>query len=154
MRFTVFLLVTGSLAGQDVIKFDELRSLIHSRNDTTYVINFWATWCGPCVEELPHFERLRQKFTDRPVRIVLVSLDFKSQLETRVKPFVEKKGLRSTIFLLDETDANSYIDQVSNQWSGAIPATLIINSRAGVRLFYEKQMEFQELVSIVEPLIQ
>ncbi len=154
MRFLIGLLLTGSLVGQNVIKISELKSLIHSSNDSTYVINFWATWCGPCVEELPHFERLHETFKDRPVRVVLVSLDFKSQLETRVKPFVIKNRLHSTVLLLDETDANSYIDQVNTQWSGAIPATLVVHSKTGVRSFYEKQMTFQELVSIVEPLLQ
>ncbi len=154
MRFLLVLTLTGPVLAQDVVRFDTVEKLLHASNDTTYVINFWATWCSPCVEELPHFENLRSRYVNEKLRIVLVSLDFKSQLNSKVKPFIEKKDLRSTVWLLDETDANSYIDKVSPEWSGAIPATLIVNHRRNVRSFYEKQMTFEELVSMVEPLIQ
>jgi thiol-disulfide isomerase/thioredoxin len=154
MRFLLVLTLTGPVLAQDVVRFDTVEKLLHASNDTTYVINFWATWCSPCVEELPHFESLRSRYVNEKLRIVLVSLDFKSQLNSKVKPFIEKKGLRSTVWLLDETDANSYIDKVSPEWSGAIPATLIVNHRRNVRSFYEKQMTLEELVSMVEPLIQ
>lgn len=154
MRFLVFLILAGPAVAQNVVTFDAVEKLLHAQNDTTYVVHFWATWCGPCVEELPHFENLRSQYADKKLRVVLVSLDFKSQLDSKVKPFVEKKGLRSTVWLLDEADANSYIDKVSPEWSGAIPATLIVNSRQNSRHFFERQMTLQELVSTVEPLIQ
>lgn len=137
-----------------VVSFKELSAWMDKGNDTTYVINFWATWCSPCVEELPHFEVINEKFGNEKVKVLLVSLDFKSQLTSKVKPFIEKKEIRSTVLLLDEPDANSYIDKVSPEWSGAIPATLIVNSQKKTRQFYEKKFSYDELLFVIKPLIE
>ena len=67
--------------------FEELAFIFQQQNDTTYVINFWSTWCAPCVKELPYFEQVNQKYTNRKVKVILVSLDFPKQLETKLKPF-------------------------------------------------------------------
>ena len=93
-------------------------------NDKTLVINFWATWCVPCVKELPYFEAATQAYTRDEVEVILVSLDFPDELERRVIPFVEEKTLKSKVILLNDPDANSWIDKVSPKWSGAIPATV------------------------------
>jgi thiol-disulfide isomerase/thioredoxin len=118
----------NAVHGQDVkvIKFDELKNLIQSKNSEIKVINFWATWCAPCVKELPLFEKLeQQKISD--VKIELVNLDFLEKLNN-VKKFVLRKGITSEVFLLDETDYNSWIDKVDTSWGGAIPATLFIKN--------------------------
>lgn len=151
----IFSISSASFA-QDVqvVSFKELSAWMDKGNDTTYVINFWATWCSPCVEELPHFEAMNKKFGDEKIKILLVSLDFKSQLASKVKPFIEKKNIRSTVLLLDEPDANSYIDKVSPEWSGAIPATLIVNSQKKIRQFHEKKFSYDELLFVIKPLIE
>jgi thiol-disulfide isomerase/thioredoxin len=64
-----------------------------NKSDTTYVINFWATWCKPCVEEIPHFEKLYATYKNQKVKVIMVSCDFKKQLETRVIPFVQNKKM-------------------------------------------------------------
>lgn len=150
------LFLSSMASAQDVrvVSFQELETWINSQNDTTYVINFWATWCSPCVEELPHFEAMNEKYKNDKLRILLVSLDFRSELEKKVIPFVVKKNIRSAAFLLDETDANSYIDKVSPDWSGAIPATLIVNSRKQTRRFYEKKFSLDELQTVIQNLIE
>ena len=112
--------------------------------DTTYVINFWATWCAPCVKELPYFEELNAQNKDKPVKVVLVSLDFKSRVETGVIPLVKKKNIQSEVVVLADGKASEWIDQVDSSWSGAIPATVIIKNNK--RYFYEKSYEsFEEL---------
>jgi len=103
-----------------------LAFIFQQKNDTTYVINFWATWCAPCVKELPYFEKLNQKYTDKKVKVILVSQDFSKQLEKKLKPFLEKNKLQSEVLVLIDPDANSWIDKVNPAWSGAIPATVII----------------------------
>lgn len=105
--------------------FDEIEPLFRQENDTTYVINFWATWCKPCIEELPFLEQLNASETEKPLRVILVSLDFPRHLESKLLPFVEKQQLRSQVDVLLDGDYNSWIDKVSPEWSGAIPATYI-----------------------------
>lgn len=138
---------------QDVIKivdYEGLAPLLASKNDTTYVVNFWATWCKPCVKELPYFEKLNESYKDKKVKVVLVSLDFPRQLEKQVVPYV-KKNLKSEVWLLDDADANGWIPKVDKTWSGAIPATIIYNKND--RMFYEHSFTYEELKTEVESIL-
>ena len=105
--------------------FDEIESILHVNNDTTYIINFWATWCKPCVEELPYFEQINEKYKDKKVKVVLVSLDFKKLINQKLMPFIEKNNLQSSVVLLADPKASTWIDKVSTEWDGAIPVTVI-----------------------------
>lgn len=106
-----------------VIKFSTLDDRIEKPSEKIKVINFWATFCAPCIKELPMLEQLEA--TNPNVDVLLVSLDFADNLE-KVKAFAKRKNLKSEIVLLDEIDYNSWIDRVDKSWSGAIPATLVI----------------------------
>lgn len=128
--------------------FESLAPLFEQRGDTTYIVNFWATWCAPCVEELPYFEELTRDRGEKKYRVILVSLDFRKQLEKRLLPFVKERGLRSTVVVLDDPDANAWIDRIDAAWSGAIPATLVYNARR--REFREQTFTREELFSLVE----
>lgn len=130
------------------MNFQEFETLLHQQNDTVYVINFWATWCKPCIEELPAFEQLNTEYEDQKVSVILVSLDFPNKYEQLLLPFVKEKNLQSQIIHLTDVDANAWIDKVSPEWSGAIPATLIY--KGNDRGFYESQMNFEKLKSIVK----
>jgi len=98
--------------GVRVVDYSQLSDVMSMNNDTTYVINFWATWCKPCVAEMPYFEELHRVTKGQKVRVLLVSLDFPSQLESRVIPFVEVRGLKPEVFLLNVGDPNKWIDKV------------------------------------------
>jgi thiol-disulfide isomerase/thioredoxin len=135
----------------EVIKFDQLEKLIHQKNDKVTVINFWATWCGPCVKEMPYFEALGEKYKGQ-LEVSFISVDFMSK-EAVVNKFITKKGLKSDVYLLNETDANSWIDRVDPSWSGAIPATLIINSSSKKRKFIEGELTFDELETHLKTFI-
>jgi len=139
-----------SIHAQEVplLMWPQMEQLLSKQNDTTYVVNFWATWCRPCVAELPYFEQLNNNFKSEKLKVILVSLDFETELEQRVKPFLSKKGIQSDVYLLNEPDANTWINKVSPQWSGAIPATVIY--RNNDYSFYEKSFHYQELDSLVK----
>ena len=135
-----------------VVNFDELQQYLDEFGDKTLVINFWATWCVPCVKELPYFEQATANYNSEEVEVILVSLDFSNQLASRLIPFIEKNDLQSTVILLDDPDANSWIDKVSPEWSGAIPATVI--KRGNKEAFYEKSFHsFEELDQIIKPFL-
>lgn len=134
-------LATGALAQTvqvPAVKLPHLQRYLNSTSDTTYIINFWATWCKPCIEELPYFEALTQQYANKPVKVILVSMDFVKDLEKKVVPFVTRKKLQSTVFLLDEPDQDFLINAIEPKWSGAIPATIILNNAHQQRLFIEK----------------
>ncbi|MCB0442848.1 MAG: redoxin domain-containing protein [Flavobacterium sp.] len=126
------------------LNFDELEQrYLQKNNDSIYIINFWATWCKPCIKELPAFEKLASDYSDKKVKLLLVSLDFPDKLESQVIPFIKKNNIQSEVVLLDDADANSWIPKVSPQWSGAIPATVIYKKED--RKFYEQSFTFEVL---------
>ena len=126
-----------------LLKLDNLDQRIAKGKDTTYVINFWATWCAPCVAELPNFEKLHLSNLKKPVKVLLVSLDFKSKLQKEVIPFVQHNKINAEVFLLNEADQQQCIERIDKKWSGAIPATLFVNKKT--RRFYEKEFTETEL---------
>jgi thiol-disulfide isomerase/thioredoxin len=137
-------LITYSVSAQvTLLKLDDLDKRMANGKDTTYVINFWATWCSPCVAELPNFEKLRLANLKKPVKVLLVSLDFRSKLQKEVIPFVQNNKINSEVFLLNEADQQQYIERIDKKWSGAIPATLFVNKK--IRRFYEKEFTETEL---------
>ncbi len=130
-----------------VVDFKGLEPVLNLRNDTTYVVNFWATWCIPCIKELPYFQKIDSKYKDENVKVLLVSLDFLKHIDTRLRPFIEKHEIIADVMLLNDPDSNSWIDKVSPDWSGALPATVIYNRN--FRAFYEKSFTYEELQSII-----
>lgn len=127
----------------DVYDFEGFERFLHIADDNTYVINFWATWCKPCVAELPYFERLNKEYGDKGVKVILVSLDMPKMLEKKLLPFLEEKKLESRVVVLDDPKQNDWIPKVNAEWSGAIPATLIYNKKN--RAFYESSLTYEEL---------
>lgn len=127
----------------EVIKIDGLQKLINEDNHEIHIINFWATWCKPCVAEMPQFIALAKQHSE--VSVSLVSLDYIENLETKVLPFLEKRKIDLRVLLMDEIDYNLWIDMVDPSWSGAIPATLMINASTGKKIFLEKEFEIDEL---------
>ena len=127
-----------------LLTVDELDRRVKQGRDTTYVVNFWATWCAPCIKELPHFEKLQQEKKNDKLKVLLVSVDFKNRLEKSVVPFVKKRNLKNEVFLLDEKDEQEYIDRIDKSWSGAIPATLFVQGNK--RKFIEKEFTYEDLL--------
>lgn len=121
-------------------------------SNTTLVINFWATWCKPCVEELASFEKLHEQYGGQDVQVLLVSLDFKSQLKKRFEPFLQEKQLKSEVVLFADQDANTWIPVIHEQWDGAIPATVVL--RGKTRLFHLGKFEqYEDLEGFVQPFL-
>ncbi|WP_459213012.1 TlpA disulfide reductase family protein [Aquimarina rhabdastrellae] len=126
-----------------VYDFENFEALLHIDDDKVRVINFWATWCKPCVRELPYFELINDRYTAKNVEVILVSLDLPSQVETKLIPFLEKQRIRSRVILLDDPNANQWIPKVNEEWSGAIPATIIYKGSTGN--FYERSFTYHDL---------
>lgn len=147
----VLLIGTSSYAQQaEVIKFDKLRSLLEEKGEKVLIVNFWATWCAPCVKELPIFEAITAK-NDPSINVILVSLDFADEIK-KVNSFISRRKIKSPVLLLDEIDYNSWIDRVEESWGGAIPATLFINQRTGQRKFVDRELKDGELEEVLASL--
>jgi thiol-disulfide isomerase/thioredoxin len=142
----------GTIAQHKTVKLitiDQLEKRI-SNPDTVFIVNFWATWCGPCVKELPLFDQLQKANSKQPVKVLLVSMDFKSKLNSAVIPFVQKHQLTSQVFMVDIKNDQEFIDRIDKTWSGALPGTLVINKKKKSRKFYEQELTATELNNIYQ----
>jgi len=145
--FAFFAMVSGNIPE---VKIDAVNARLKNGGDTIYVVNFWATWCGPCVAELPYFDKLDSVYKDKKVKVILVSTDFRKDIDTRLKPFVEKRKLHSEVNFLDEIYDNEWIPKVDSAWQGNIPATKIYNAKTGKTVFLPRQTTYEELDSLVK----
>jgi len=135
----------------EVHDFDGLEPLLNKQGDKVYVVNFWATWCAPCIKEIPHFEKLNANYKNKNVEVLLVSLDFPFNYEKKLKPFIKEHKLQSKIVALDDPDMNSWMPKVSEEWTGAIPITIIYNKEK--RQFYERTFTYKELENEVKQFL-
>lgn len=138
-----------SAQSTELIKFEDLKSRITDSNDTLYVLNFWATWCKPCILELPFFENCNAIYQNKKIKIILVNLDFHSQVNNVVNPFIQKKNIRASVLHLTDTNSDLWINKVDSNWSGAIPATSMYKN--GKKMFFkEGSFTEKELINVLE----
>ena len=130
--------------------YNELFSLFTKDDNTLYVVNYWATWCKPCVEELPHFMEVNQEFSSHEnFKMILVSLDKADELESDVQPFVQKNNITTDVYILsDNKRMTQWIPLVNEKWSGAIPATALYKNGQQVA-FTEGQLTKEELKALI-----
>lgn len=145
--FSIAFLCAASLVKAQAIPAYRATDLMKrvSNTDTLYIVNFWATWCGPCVKELPEFNKLAKHYEGQPVKILLVSCDFKNDYPQKLVSFIRKKKLAHEVAWLNETDANYFIPKIDNRWQGSIPATLLINSRNEYKNFFEGMVKAEQI---------
>lgn len=155
----VFLLVLAVFGiasnGQSIAKWkieDVVRSY-SAKNDTVYVVNFWATFCKPCNEEIPDFIALADKYKSQKVKLLLVSLDLPSYVMVKLPAFIKKYKYNTNHVWLNETNADHFCPMIDEKWSGAIPATIIINTKSGFKHFADDQLSKDELETILKKAI-
>lgn len=138
----------GQQKNTEITKLENLQKLLATKADGILVVNFWATWCAPCVKELPLFEKLQAETKGVSVALVSMDLDIDPNPE-KVYKFIARKGIKSKVLLLDEKDPNSWISSVDPAWSGALPATIVINQKTGKRKFVEKSLHEGDLEKLI-----
>ncbi|MBS1650946.1 MAG: redoxin domain-containing protein [Bacteroidetes bacterium] len=141
---SVFCFSCSSLFSQKVSGVYKINDLLNrlKNTDTTYIVNFWATWCKPCVKELPAFDSITALKKVR-TKVLLICLDFKENIEKKVNPFLKKNNIKNTVILLDEINGNDYINKIAQEWTGAIPATYYKNKQK--ELFMEGSTTVKEI---------
>jgi thiol-disulfide isomerase/thioredoxin len=147
--FTV--LIAGAAKAQDIQPYnaDQLMQRI-SGPDTLYIVNFWATWCGPCVKEIHEFDDLYNYYAGKPVKIILASLDQKSAYPKKLTKFVKKKKLLPEVVWFSETNATVFIPKIESRWQGSLPATLINYNKNQYQNFYEGTITAEQIKLIAD----
>lgn len=131
------------------VRVDELMKRVKQSSDTVFVVNFWATFCKPCIEEIPDLEAAVRESEEKPVKLLLVSVDQKSFYPTKLRQFIQERKFESEVIWLNETNADYFCPAVDPAWSGAIPATLVIAPKKGAREFFEAPLTKQDMAGIL-----
>lgn len=132
-----------------IYKTNDLLKRIYNKSDTIYIVNFWATWCKPCIAELPAFEKINSESTSSTsatkVKVLLVTMDFKEDLKRRVMPFLKTNHYLTEVVLLDEINGNEFINKIAPEWTGAIPATIVTKNNKSRFEYFEKKVTYEFL---------
>ena len=166
MRFLIIFifLISNSVADETIeiknlVIYDKLKkydaiTFLNTKNDelnlddykgNLVLLNFWATWCAPCIKEIPYYEELNK---NPKIDVLLVSLDFPNHIYSRLIPFIKKNKIQSEVILLNDSNENYFISEINSDWSGALPATIIYNKKK--REFFEKSFTKDELFKLVK----
>lgn len=135
----------------EIYSYTDFYEFLNKKDDKVYVINFWATWCAPCIKELPFFDEITKKYDAKKVEVILVSLDFPHVFESRLKPFIINKKIKSKVIALNDLEAENWMSKVNKEWAGTIPATLIYKNDS--YHFFEKSFTYNELEIEVKKLL-
>lgn len=119
---------------EEYVDFSKLEPIFHKQNDSTYLINFWATTCPPCLKELPWFQQLAMEMQNEKLAMLFINTDGKSHIEDRLFNFLEKRKIDLPVVALSDPNANIWTEAVNPNWYGALPYTLIYNK--GERKYY------------------
>ena len=131
------------------VKMDDVVTLLDTSKGPV-MVNFFATWCSPCVHELPYFEK---EAAEKKVKLVLVSLDFAESVPNGIRSFMNKNKYRSTVYWLSDTNADEYCPKIDRSWNGAIPVTIMVNNTKKIRQFYGFQLTEERLVAELKKLV-
>ena len=150
-----FLIVANLMHAQTIkkLKMDEVVKMIETSTQPL-VVNFWASWCQPCVHEIPWFEKNITADKTNNIKLVLVSMDYGSDYPKTVTDFVKKQGYTSTVYWLNETDPNIFCKKIDAKWNGTIPVTVMVNNKKHYRQFYNQQLPEAKLQDALKALVQ
>ena len=153
IKFTLallFVFFTLSARGQQakIVDYATLEKTLKGNSDTLKVVNFWATWCGPCIAEMPHLVKAQEEYKNRKVKFIYVSLDF-SKYKDNVEKVAGKKGLKGDLFILKD-DPNVYVNKIDKNWEGQIPITLLVLEDGSYKIHNSSFSNFEELNNFIK----
>jgi thiol-disulfide isomerase/thioredoxin len=133
-------------------KITDLEKYIQT-TDSPLIVNFWATFCVPCKEEIPYFEAITRKYAKNKVKLLLVSLDLKKDYPEKIMEYMHTEKITAEVVWLDETDADYFIPRIDSSWTGALPATLLSSKGIAKPLFYDRQLKPEELEKAIRKIL-
>jgi len=149
----IFLVITTGINAQQIkaIKVTDLAKTI-KESKTPLIVNFWATFCVPCIEEIPYFQELAQQYKSKNISLVFVSLYLKKAYPAEVNKMARKLKMAFPVVWLDETNADYFCPKIDTSWTGGMPSSLFVNNATGYHKFYEEQLSREKLEKEIQSM--
>ena len=129
----LLLTVTAAHAAVTPADAPALKKAIAAQKGHVVLVNFWATWCGPCVAEFPAIVKVSRQYKAQGLSVIAVSADSANSLHTKVEPFLAKQGATFPAYLEKSADPEDFINALDPTWQGDLPRTYIYD-RQGRRV--------------------
>jgi thiol-disulfide isomerase/thioredoxin len=133
-------------------KIEDVTNFYNKVADSVYVINFWGTFCKPCLEEIPYLESISTKYKNQKVKLLLVSLDLPADY-TLLSSFIAKNNIYVDVVWLDEDNLDHYCPPIDKKWMGDIPATLFVNTKTGYKYFTQDELTAEKFEAQLQKTI-
>jgi len=130
------LILAGLTHGQDIkpiSKTDDIKSIMDANKGKVVLLNFWATWCKPCVKEFPDLVKLQNNYKDKGFVLVFISADMPEEIKSKVTPFLNQEKVDFTTYYIGSDKPEDIINYVDKDWQGAIPSTYIYDKDGNVK---------------------
>lgn len=138
----------------EVVSIETLKSRLSQLKGQVAVVNFWATWCEPCVEEMPELIEFDRKYRTKSVRFLSVSADHPDDLEDRILPYMKKAEIHFPVLVVGGESPDDLVKAVDPKWQGSLPATFVYDRDGNrVKAWFEK-ITLSDLQRVLDPLIQ
>jgi thiol-disulfide isomerase/thioredoxin len=145
----------GAASGDKAISVEPLdeaglKRMIQNREGKVLLLNVWATWCAPCVEEFPDIARLSQSYDSKTLEVVAVSADYPDEVDSKIIPFLKKQNVSFRVYVAKFDDQEDFINALDPTWNGALPATLIYDRHGRQRFFHVGQQTYEQFKDAVD----
>jgi thiol-disulfide isomerase/thioredoxin len=134
------------------VKVTELSKTI-KESKTPLIVNFWATFCVPCIQEMPYFQEMARQYKSQNVSLLFVSLDLKEAYPIKVNAMAKKLELTFPVVWLNETNADYFCPKIDTTWSGGMPSSLFVNNATGYHKFFEDQLSKEKLEGVIKEMV-
>jgi len=151
----IFLLVNSGIA-QEIIPLsnsEEFDNLKKEKAGKVFLVNLWATWCGPCKKEFPDLVKLHNNFKENNFEVIFVSLDEKEEINTTVKNFLKTHNVDFTSYYYNFPTPDEFLNYIGNNWDGAIPATFIYDREGNLASNFIGKKDYEQFRNLIEPLL-
>jgi thiol-disulfide isomerase/thioredoxin len=135
------------------LSFDQLTTYVGQQQGKPLLVNFWATWCEPCVEELPDLIELYHAHHKEGLEMVGFSVDFPEQTDTVVKTFIKAHNIPYPVYVANPDDQDVLINHFSKKWSGAVPATFLYDKTGRLVRMRLGKMTYREMEEFIKPIL-
>jgi thiol-disulfide isomerase/thioredoxin len=154
LLFCLLILIIN-LSAQQIkkLKVDELKTYIE-QSDHPLIVNFWATFCAPCISEIPYLQSEAEKYKSEGVELLLVSLDSQDYYPSKIFAFAKRKNFTAHIVWLNETTFWNFYARIDKKWSGGIPSSLFINNKTHYRKFFDRQLTEPQVEETIKAFLK